>query len=378
MSSNLIKAIAISLQTCSPTILWGSPGNGKTATMTAIAKSFGIHLETVMASLSDPSDFAGLAVADYDEKDVKMLPKSWAVRLSNMKEALLFFDEINTAPPSVQAVLLRVVLQRIVGDLQLPDSIFIAAAANPPTESAGGWDLAPPLANRFVHFDWEVGFSDWCDGMLSGFSTFNVEKLPLGWQKSIPVAKAMIIGFLRTSPNLVHVIPKDDTASSKGWPSHRSWDMASRLLGAAIASDSNKSIKNLLVTGAVGSGPAMQFSTYCERMDLPDPEDILANPEGFNMPSALDYQHVILSSIVAAVLGSEITAKRWNAAWIVIAKVVNSGKVDIAVPSARLLYNAAVSKSRSGSGNMATLSKEILESLRTLLPTIQKAGLTIS
>ena len=44
--------------------------------------------------------------------------------------------------------LLRVVLERTVGDLTLPHDVAIVAAANPPEQAADGWDLSPPLANR--------------------------------------------------------------------------------------------------------------------------------------------------------------------------------------------------------------------------------------
>jgi integrase len=43
------------------------------------------------------------------------------------------------------------VLERVVGDLELPDAVSVVAAANPPEMSAGGWDPSPPLANRFCH-----------------------------------------------------------------------------------------------------------------------------------------------------------------------------------------------------------------------------------
>jgi len=50
----------------------------------------------------------------------------------------------------VQAALLRVVLERAVGDLTLPDEVAVVAAANPPEQAADGWDLSQPtrLPNR--------------------------------------------------------------------------------------------------------------------------------------------------------------------------------------------------------------------------------------
>ena len=78
-------------------------------------------------------------------------------RLAEAGRGLLFLDELSTAPPAVQAALLRVVLERVVGDLTLPDEVAVVAAANPPDQAADGWDLSgaagqpavsPVLADR--------------------------------------------------------------------------------------------------------------------------------------------------------------------------------------------------------------------------------------
>lgn len=49
-----------------------------------------------------------------------MATPDWAVRLARAGQGLLFFDELSSAPPAVQAALLRVVLERRVGNLVLP------------------------------------------------------------------------------------------------------------------------------------------------------------------------------------------------------------------------------------------------------------------
>ena len=51
--------------------------------------------------------------------------------------------------------MLTVALERMVGRTKLPDAVRIVAAANPPDRAAGGVDLTPPMANRFLHIDFE-------------------------------------------------------------------------------------------------------------------------------------------------------------------------------------------------------------------------------
>lgn len=123
-----------------PVLLWGAPGTGKTSAIKAMSAALGLPCETVIASIREPSDFAGLPV--MADGKVIFAPPRWARNLATHERGVLFLDEISTAPPAVQAALLRVVLERVVGDLALPEAITVIAAANPPEYAADGWDLS--------------------------------------------------------------------------------------------------------------------------------------------------------------------------------------------------------------------------------------------
>ena len=151
-----LEALTLAVAADLPVLLWGEPGIGKTAALTQLAAALDLPLTTVIASVHEPSDFSGLPVVGDDpaEQGVPMAPPDWAVRLVRAGRGLLFLDELSTAPPAVQAALLRLVLERRVGALQLPPGVRIVAAANPRSSAADGWELSPPLANRFVHLQW--------------------------------------------------------------------------------------------------------------------------------------------------------------------------------------------------------------------------------
>lgn len=148
-----LEALMLCVAADLPVLLWGEPGIGKTAAITQLAADLDLPLTTVIASVHEPSDFAGLPVVGDDPavQGVPMAPPEWAVALAGAGRGLLFLDELSTAPPAVQAALLRVVLERRVGALPLPPGIRIVAAADPRASAAGGWELSAPLANRFVH-----------------------------------------------------------------------------------------------------------------------------------------------------------------------------------------------------------------------------------
>ncbi|NLG48279.1 MoxR family ATPase, partial [Gordonia sp. (in: high G+C Gram-positive bacteria)] len=151
-----LEALTLAVAADLPVLLWGEPGIGKTAALTQLAEALDLPLTTVIASVHEPSDFSGLPVLGDDPatQGVPMAPPDWAVRLVEAGRGLLFLDELSTAPPAVQAALLRLVLERRIGALQLPPGVRIVAAANPPSSAADGWELSPPLANRFVHLNW--------------------------------------------------------------------------------------------------------------------------------------------------------------------------------------------------------------------------------
>ena len=145
-----LEALSLAIAAGVPAVLWGSPGTGKSSAVMALAESAGLRCEVVIASIREPSDFSGLPI--IVDGGVRFAPPEWAKNLADQGSGILFLDEISTAPPAVQAALLRVVLERVVGDLALPSNIAIVAAANPPDQAADGWDLSAPLANRFCYF----------------------------------------------------------------------------------------------------------------------------------------------------------------------------------------------------------------------------------
>src|SRR6267142_1736677 len=136
--SKALVPLSIAVQAGVPVLAKGAPGIGKSSMMVGLAAALGLPIEVVIASLREPSDFAGLPVIQSDGSVALAAPR-WAKELAAAGKGILFLDEITTAPPAVQAALLRVVLDRVVGDLSLPAAVSIVAACNPPDQASGGW-----------------------------------------------------------------------------------------------------------------------------------------------------------------------------------------------------------------------------------------------
>lgn len=328
-------ALSIAIQVGIPVLLWGSPGIGKTSVIKAVAAYLQLAIETIIASIREPSDFAGLPIVD--QGSVQLAPPAWAIRLAEAGRAILFLDEISTAAPAVQAALLRVVLDRAVGDLQLPEGVTIVAAANPPEEAAGGWDLSAPLANRFIHLCWTADAQAWTQGIVNGWSNDDVIKLPENWEAEIPVAEALAANFISKQSRLLYQFPKEESQAGRAWASPRTWQFAARLMAACKAAQAGDDVMELLVGGCVGEGPAAAFLSWLQEMDLPSPEMLLACPTGYRFPqNRSDKVYAILGSVTAAVLRCN-TVDRYHCGLKVMCEAARQGFLDTAYPHLRKL-----------------------------------------
>ncbi|MEV6107071.1 MoxR family ATPase [Streptomyces sp. NPDC051940] len=334
-----LEALTLAVAADLPVLLWGEPGIGKTAALTQLAEALELPLTTVIASVHEPSDFSGLPVIGDDpaEQGVPMAPPDWAVRLVRAGRGLLFLDELSTAPPAVQAALLRLVLERRVGALRLPPGVRIVAAANPRSSAADGWELSPPLANRFVHLRWVHDHEVVVRGLGGTWPRAALPRLvPERLAESVDFARRAVCGLLAARPGLVHRLPDGETRRGGAWPSPRSWEMTVRLVAFATAAGSSRDVLSLLVRGTVGDGPGLELLASMDRMDLPDPEVLLADPAAAVLPGRGDLRQAVLDGVVAAVRARPSRA-RWDAAWTLLVRALETGAPDVVVVPATTL-----------------------------------------
>ncbi|MFJ1967660.1 AAA family ATPase [Streptomyces sp. NPDC087903] len=334
-----LEALTLAVAADLPVLLWGEPGIGKTAALTQLAATLDLPLTTVIASVHEPSDFSGLPIVGDDpaEQGVPMAPPDWAVRLVRAGRGLLFLDELSTAPPAVQAALLRLVLERRIGSLQLPPGVRIVAAANPRSSAADGWELSPPLANRFVHLQWTHDHEVVVRGLGGTWPRATLPRLkPEKLAEAVDFARRAVCGLLAARPALVHRLPSGETRRGGAWPSPRSWEMTLRLIAFATAAGSSRDVLSLLVRGTVGDGPGLELLASVDRMDLPDPEVLLADPAGADLPRRGDLRQATLDGVVAAVRHRP-EKSRWDAAWALLVRAVETGAPDLVVVPATTL-----------------------------------------
>lgn len=331
---DLTTLVGLCAESGTPLLLWGDPGIGKSSLVEGAARALDRHCETVIASLYEPTDFAGLPVV-VDGR-VKRAAPGWAIRCAESERSVCFLDEITQTTPATQGPLMRVVLNREVGDQPLGAGCAIIAAANSADIAAGGQDLAPPLRNRFLHVEVVLDAQDVVVGFTTGWAQPTVTRLPKGWDSGKTRWLATVASFLRKRPALAHTMPKDiATSDVLAFATPRTWEMTATFLAAA--SSVGLTMRDTVVAAGVQglTGEAgIEFLTWALTQDLGDPEDILAAPATATIPVRGDQIAAVLDAVVAAAATDRKDRKaRIGAAWAYLARVAET-QVDIAVPAA--------------------------------------------
>ena len=238
-----------------PIFIWGPPGIGKSDAIHQLGAEMDAKVIDVRLSLWEPTDIKGIPY--YNSNDNTM---SWAppVELPDEAEAakyehiVLFLDEMNSAPPAVQAAAYQLILNRRVGTYKLPDNVLVVAAGNREADKGVTYRMPAPLSNRFVHLELRVDFDDW-----------------LGWAVDNKIHKD-VVGYLSFAKQDLYDF--DPKTASRSFATPRSWQFVSELLDDEIA---DSTIADL-VSGAVGEGTAVKFMAHRKIAGkMPNPTDIL-------------------------------------------------------------------------------------------------------
>lgn len=255
--SRITGALKALIHIQQPVFVWGPPGIGKSQVVSQVAQQQGLALVDVRAVLLDPVDLRGLPHIDKNNR------ASWCAPgfLPSDGSGILFLDELNAAPPLVQAACYQLVLDRRLGEYQLPGGWGIVAAGNRETDRAVTHRMPSALANRFVHLNFDVDPMEW-----------------LAWAQANDIAPE-VIAFLRFRPNLLHAF--DPQKEDKAFPTPRSWEFVSRIMNSR--QDISPDLE--LISGVVGEGAAAEFCGFLRIFhNLPDPEKLLEFPETAEVP----------------------------------------------------------------------------------------------
>lgn len=277
-ASELTQSITALVVQKVPTFLWGAPGVGKSSIVKQIAEEKSIGFIDLRLALMDPTDLKGIPFYDKESHTALWAPPAF---LPQEGEGILFLDELNSAPPSVQSSAYQLILDRKIGEYILPDGWAIVAAGNRDGDRGVTYRMPAPLANRFVHFEMEVSVEDW---RLWAF------------EKGID---AKIIAYI--SYKNEHLFTFDATSNTKSFATPRSWEYVHNVLQSSLSSH----LLLEVLSGTVGQDVAVDFLNFIKVMDrLPDMEAILESGDG-EYSEAVDVLYALSSGLVSRVLQDE-------------------------------------------------------------------------
>ncbi len=268
MKPSRLKSVLESLLTQRwPAFVWGPPGTGKSSIVQAIARERGLPVIDLRASLLDPTDLRGIPAIEQGR--AVWCPPAF-LPAAGQPPGVLFLDEINAAPPLVQASLYQLVLDRRVGEYELPAGWWIVAAGNRQQDRAVTFRMSSALANRFVHLELEPDVDDWREWAL---------------QRRLD---PMVVSFIGLCPKLLWQEPGESSA----YPTPRSWEMASDVIGTF---GSPKDCADVL-PGIVGQAAAIEFAAHIKKaINEKQIRAIVADPVGAKLPESLDGIYLLTS-----------------------------------------------------------------------------------
>lgn len=315
-------------------LLISDPGVGKSSVVRCLAAAEGVPVETVIGSQREPQDIAGYPV--LRDGALVLAPPRYATNLIEAGGGYLFLDELTTCPPSTQAPMLTVALEHVVGDTVLPDSVRVVAGANPPDRAAGGYDLTPPLANRFCHIDFAPTVDEWLEGFVTGFSAPPRSGAVAADDVTRAAERGYVAAFIQCRPELLHRYPTNDADSSGPWPSRRSWTMVAGVL--AHLRDDDSDARTVAVCGLIGAAAGAEYLAYRAACDLPAPDAVVNDPSIVDWSDRPDRVWAVLSGVIAWA-NARGTKDAWIRAWGPVAAAAEVAP-DVAGSAARALASA--------------------------------------
>ena len=262
-------------------MLVGSPGIGKSDIVKLTAKKHNLKLIDLRLAQSDPTDLNGFPTLQNDGTRMDYAPPT-TFPLENLDEIpvgyegwLLFLDEINAAPPAIQAAAYKLVLDRQIGSHNLHKRVAIVCAGNKATDKAIVNRLSTAMQSRMIHLNLMVDTESW----LEWANTHNVDH--------------RVISFIKFRPELLHKF--NPSHADNTFASPRTWEFLSKII---VDKKEFTKTDHAVLVGTVGEGPATEFRAFCDvYKDLPTIEDMLENPTLVNIPREPGHQYAMTTLI---------------------------------------------------------------------------------
>lgn len=288
----LKKALEVAHKIKKPLYISGTTGIGKSETIKEYAKEYAkkqglnfvegttnnekdFQLIDIRLSQLEPSDLKGLP--DIKGDTTKWLKPNW-LPTNPKAQGIILFDEINLAPPSIQASCYQLILDRRLDDYQIPEGFMVIGAGNRESDKANVFDLPAPLKNRFLHVDLKIpSVEEWSE-----------------WANKNGIA-GEVISFLNWKKDALFKF--DEVENSNAFPTPRSWYYASEVL-KETRGKGNEKIRDIMLKSAIGEATAIQFKSFLKISEKVDLNEYLKNPEKVKDIDEVSIKYALIGAIL--------------------------------------------------------------------------------
>lgn len=268
-----------------PLLISGAPGIGKTDIVRQACEEIGAKLIVSHPVVSDPTDYKGMPALAADGEEAKFLPFSELKELVRAKSLTVFFlDDLGQAAPAVQAAAMQLILARHINGHEVSENVCFIAATNRREDKAGVTGILEPVKSRFTILELHPKLDDWIEWAFA-------HDMP-----------AELIAFMQFKKDaLFDFKPSADISNS---PCPRTWAAIGRKM--AYTPDVGRFAS---FAGSVGQGDAAEFISFLEICDeLPDPDEVLANPKNYKLPEETNILYALAGSLAQSATVENIGA----------------------------------------------------------------------
>ncbi len=351
-----------------PTVFWSDVGWGKSARAKQETKRVAYDFLAFLLSHMDVTDVAMLIP---DNGVLKYCLHEDMEAVMNAPNTVLFLDEFSECDNRLQAISMRILLERVVGNRPLPNTVVPIVAANPASIACGGHRMERPTANRLTHIDLDKLFpgeqqvTEWCNWMESQVTPSDKaedekvvtspekerERVLKEWEKIFPSENRKVQLFIKSHPALLQPRlegawrPKNIT--DLAFPTKRSNAKVARILAACKIHSLSGKLKRALLEGTVGEAYASAFIQWERNFKhLPDVTDFLDNISPYSHEKSCPDRAVILfTSAVSALQGMDDGLQRnvrITTLWSEMVRVIEEDplSIDIFAPIAKRLIQS--------------------------------------
>lgn len=265
----------------------GKPGIGKTeithqtaqALSLQYAEQFGVH-EMHLASYNE-CDVRGYLVPNGN--DSTFTRPDFFRTVDQYKRGILFLDEFMQAEHAVQKAVAPLILERRVGEYELPAGWMVALAGNGIDDGAGANSLLTHITNRV---------------MLIEVLPPDVDEWVIWAAKQELPPELIAFAKLRSHLVFESEIPKSDNTP---YTTPRSLTRVGRLANsnnAKLIEMFGTATGTAMISGLIGQGTAVELKAACELTHkIPAFERMMAEPDTCPVPTALDEQYAAVMMV---------------------------------------------------------------------------------